>query len=490
MTWVLGLAAGAAAASAGTPTTYGFTDRQDGISSSFFDVGLLIPWDGGQPAWSDAEGRAGGSTPFASDVADARDRRRVRRLEITRLALSWWSGQRPHHGLILRLHSGSGVDFISRESSDPALRPQLRLEWADGNVRFVEPVADATLDRSTYRGLGTDRQLSARGHTWVALRFDMTALQAASPSQPTLVELVLVRASEAHGAYRLDLFELRPPFGGAVPLRADGVARRYTADAGIGNDPDVLFADSFESRHLDGRWKQGAPAAFDIIDRDASNGFRPVAGRALRIVIRRGQQLGLDLRYRFRDQLGSEPVEVYFRYYLRLAQSWFRAAEGGKLPGLAGTYGQAGWGGRPWHGHKGWSLRGSYGTPPPLGHPAHGRLLLGTYAYHSRSTGYGEGFGWLGSAMAGLIEPDRWYCIEQRVRLNTPGNDDGVLQVWIDGRPVLSRVDLRLRDVDRLRIEEVWMNFFHGGMLAAPADMHAYIDAVVVARRYIGPMGP
>ena len=32
------------------------------------------------------------------------------------------------------------------------------------------------------------------------------------------------------------------------------------------------------------------------------------------------------------------------------------------------------------------------------------------------------------------------------------------------------------------------MNFFHGGTESAPTSMHAYIDSIVVARRYIGPM--
>jgi hypothetical protein len=65
-----------------------------------------------------------------------------------------------------------------------------------------------------------------------------------------------------------------------------------------------------------------------------------------------------------------------------------------------------------------------------------------------------------------------------------------VLQVWVDGRLALHRADLRLRDRDDIRIEDVWMNVFHGGTAAAPSDMHAFIDQVVVARQYIGPMEP
>lgn len=63
---------------------------------------------------------------------------------------------------------------------------------------------------------------------------------------------------------------------------------------------------------------------------------------------------GLSLSYRFRRQLGYEPEEIYFRYCLRLTDDW-NPRRGGKLPGISGTYGRAGWGGRPVDGTDGWS---------------------------------------------------------------------------------------------------------------------------------------
>lgn len=480
---------GVAAASA--QPRVGFTDRDDGVSCSFVDVGLLIPWPGERPTWVDAEGRPGGRRAFGSDVADTGDTRRVRRIELTGLVQDWWTGRLPAEGLLLRLELGFIVDFHSRRVDDPALRPQLVLHWANGRKRYLEATASATLDCSTYRGLGRAPTISARRDNWVALHFDLAAARATLSSPPAKAELVLVRTADARpGAFQLDVFALRLPFGTPETPRTDGIARRYPQDHGIAEDPDVFFADAFDARSLDGRWTRGMRAPLAIVDADAALRFEPLSGRALRLTIPQGQQLGLDLRYRFRERHGSEPTEVYFRYALRLAGDWLLAAEGGKLPGLAGTYGRAGWGGRRWDGHLGWSLRGSYGMAPSADHPAAGRVLLGTYAYHSKSTGYGEGMGWTGAGLAGLIEPNRWYNIEQRVVLNTPGREDGVLQVWIDGRLALARADLKLRDVDSLRIEEVWMNVFHGGTGVAVRDMHAFVDQVVVARRYIGPMSP
>ena len=473
--------------SAAQQPQFNFTDRDDGISCTYFDVGLLIAWPKGRPLWTDAGGQPDGPRALAVDRASGDDTRRVRRIDVTRSVQSLWAGGAKPYALMLRNEEGSIVSFHSREAADPASRPQLLLQAADGRKRYLEPAADATLDCSTYRGLGRAPVLSVRRENWIALRFDIEAARKLLGSAPTHAELVLVRTpDDKSGSFRLSAFMLRPPYDDSQEQRAGGIAARYPDDRGIATDPEVFFADGFESRTLDARWNRGMRAPFEFVDEDRKRGFAPLSGRALRVTIPRGELLGLDLRYRFRDHHGAEPTEVYFRYYLRLAPSWLLATQGGKLPGLAGTYGKAGWGGRKWDGAQGWSARGSYGATPPEGHPARGQTLLGTYAYHSGSSGYGEGFGWTGAGLAGLVQPDRWYCIEQRLKINTPGREDGVLQVWIDGRMALSREGLRLRDVDALRIEEVWMNFYHGGTEPAPVEMHAYIDSVVVARSYVG----
>ena len=68
---------------------------------------------------------------------------------------------------------------------------------------------------------------------------------------------------------------------------------------------------------------------------------------------------------------------------------------------------------------------------------------------------------------------------EQHLKLNTPGQGNGVLQVWVNDQLALSRTNLRLRDLPTIRIQEIWMNFYHGGTQPAPLAMHAYGDNVV-----------
>ena len=47
-----------------------------------------------------------------------------------------------------------------------------------------------------------------------------------------------------------------------------------------------------------------------------------------------------------------------------------------------------------------------------------------------------------------------------------------------------------MRDVPELKIERIWINIYHGGTWAADSDDHLFIDNVVIAKKYIGPMTP
>ncbi|MHC4539367.1 MAG: polysaccharide lyase, partial [Planctomycetota bacterium] len=88
----------------------------------------------------------------------------------------------------------------------------------------------------------------------------------------------------------------------------------------------------------------------------------------------------------------------------------------------------------------------------------------------------------------GYLENNRWYCIEQYVRMNTPQKNDGILRGWVDGRLAFEKTDVRMRDVSDLKIQCIWVNLYHGGTWAADSDDHLFIDNIVIARRYIGPL--
>ena len=213
---------------------------------------------------------------------------------------------------------------------------------------------------------------------------------------------------------------------------------------------------------------------------DKERKFEPLLGKALRIKVSKGGHYGASLQFAFKKRTGEEPEEIYFRYYPRFADDW-KPERGGKLPGIAGTYGPAGWGGRPVNGTNGWSARGLFRSLKDDKTP------IGFYCYHADMKGkYGSNWHWE-KEDRGLLENNRWYCIEQFAKMNTAGKKDGILRGWVDGKLAFGRSDVRMRDVDHLKIEDIWLNVYYGGSWKAHQDHHFYIDDVVISSNYIGP---
>ena len=237
----------------------------------------------------------------------------------------------------------------------------------------------------------------------------------------------------------------------------------------------VLFRCGFEDEDWFRQWgEQRAPQRADLVADDPERGFEPLSGKALRIKVEEGDHYGISLTYRFRQQAGEEPEEIYFRYDLRFADDW-DPTRGGKLPGIAGTYGRAGWGGRRVNGSDGWSARGLFRGRRD------GRTPIGFYCYHVDMRGrYGAEWIW-DREDRGLLENNRWYSIQQHVKLNTPGERDGVLRGWVNGEVAFERTDIRFRETDALKIETVWVNVYHGGSWTAESDHHLYVDNIVIS---------
>ncbi len=261
----------------------------------------------------------------------------------------------------------------------------------------------------------------------------------------------------------------------------NALAAEYPGDKGIAENAAVIAFADFDSEAWREDWSGGGRETVGVVGEDAAHGFVPWQGKALRVKVAKGGHYGASLQYDFKDKTGREPEEIYFRYYLRLGSDW-DPARGGKLPGIGGTYGRGGWGGRPSNGRNGWSARGQFRGRKD------GRTPIGFYCYHADMKGrYGSEWIWEKDGL-GYLENNRWYCIEQYARMNTPGENDGVLRGWVDGQLAFEKTDVRMRDIPDLKIECIWINIYHGGTWTAPSDDHLYIDNIVIARHYIGPM--
>lgn len=260
-----------------------------------------------------------------------------------------------------------------------------------------------------------------------------------------------------------------------------GLASHYENDKELAKDQNVLLATDFETEAWRKDWDGGARPTVNLVDKDPARKFAPLQGKALRIAVTAGGHYGASIEHAFAKTKAGEPEEIYFRYYLRFGDDW-DPARGGKLPGISGTYSRAGWGGRKSDGHNGWSARGLFRGRQDNKTP------VGFYCYHADMKGtYGDEWLWDRDDL-GKLENNRWYCLEQHARMNTPGKKDGVLRAWIDGQLAFERNDLRMRHQADLKIEKIWINLYHGGSWAAKSDDHLYLDNVVIARKYIGPM--
>lgn len=473
------------AASAGYEPVY---DGKDGATCHYFNEGIRLRWRNKGGDWIDARGRVQGDAPVGEiSVADL-DRPQKVQIDVTSLVRGKLKQGTRHVQLVLRAVPGEAqgsIPIASREARNTTDRPRLLVGAARGASSEVFAAADTTLDCSTVYSIG-NRDTIAPGHGKVAiLRFEIPE---SLPSDIVSVALALSTTATQYGPATLGVYQLAVPDSGFGKAEL-GIAARYPNDRGLEKDPAAYFTEAFESVFWRRNWSEAAGDEFETIADDIPLRFEALDGRALRVNLAKGKNLGADLRYRFAQKTGHEPDEVYFRYYLRLANDWDPSVDGGKLPGISGTYNRGGWGGRRSDGRNGWSTRGEFFKAPEKENPAHGLTAIGTYAYHAdQGDHWGDAWPWTATAL-GVLERNRWYCIEQHVRLNTPGRHDGVFRAWVDGKLAFEQAGIRFRDIPELAIEMIWVNVYHGGQTPSPHDQHLYIDNIVIAREYIGPMG-
>jgi hypothetical protein len=137
--------------------------------------------------------------------------------------------------------------------------------------------------------------------------------------------------------------------------------------------------------------------------------------------------------------------EIYCAYRIKFAPD-FDFAQGGKLPGLIGGAGNTS-GHKP-TGSDGWSARMIWTE----------KGNIAQHVYHpDQSDFYGDVFPWHSP-----FAPNTWHQVEHRIVMNTPGQNNGILQTWLDGILALDIHTLRYRDVDTLGIDTFYFTTFFG----------------------------
>lgn len=465
----------------------GTQERFDGATRDYYNRGGALAWHNFMGDWRDAENAAQGDVPYATVAVVDDDKGKFVEWDVTGLVREWINEKYQNQGFFLRtIADGGTIVFCSRENPSQDHRPRLIVVGAEGS-KVLEPLADTYLTKSTYRSQGHSEELRVSGAPDnMLLRFDVAGTKRCGQLSKATLQLYTTKqyGSAEIGVFRCQQGQNLPP---SDPIL--GLAARYPGDKNIGDDPSVVFSADFETEDWPDGWTYaGKMEVLDIVDADPKLKFERHQGKALRVKIAEGSTGALNTLYKFKKEVGEEPEEIFFRYYLRLADDWNQTLQGGKMPGISGTYGVAGWGGRKVDGTDGWSARGSFSLTIPEGNPLAGLTPIGSYCYHADMTGY-YGNVWIWQeGYRGFLENNRWYCVEQYLKMNAPGEKDGIIRAWIDGRPAFEKTDIRFRLVDKLKIEQIWMNVYHGGKKPSPYDQHLYIDNVVIAREYIGPM--
>jgi hypothetical protein len=273
-----------------------------------------------------------------------------------------------------------------------------------------------------------------------------------------------------------------------------GLAAKYVDDVGIANDPEVFFADNFESGDMT-RWDQQKRA---VITQE-----KPNAGHwCVQMAMERGKNHGADAIKWFMP--GADAV--YARFYVKFSpdyqynhhfvwlganqrtNKWSAFGKAGLKPN--GTYYSTGM--EPWF---------AWGKNPPPGEVNLYTYYLDMERDPKMDKYWGNGFfppgpGKGKAAGASRVIPplNQWQCWEFMIQANT-GSDkaDGKQAMWIDGKLIGEFTGIRWRHDMDLKVNCLWLEHYgyDEGDPTKPywkESQSVWFDDVVVARRYIGPM--
>ena len=324
-------------------------------------------------------------------------------------------------------------------------------------------------------------------------------------------------------------------------------------DSVLSGQNGVVYCEPFESvdfwvgkGYLVNGSRSKPPAGADRFEHVSLETSGCVSDNCIRIDIPQYECCGLGVAWPL-DEANLAPENLYFRYYLKLGDNFDPSlcnssgsvGDGGKFPGLADIRAypeeQCGNGGNPGDGINCWSARSLFKSCGfACESSPNASIRYGTYAYYPSQDGAtGDNLVWdadvnrqsgptcsvsisqsqncpvnsiipcssspdvvgtCGFDNVGNLENGRWYAVEMQVRMNTVGQQDGVLRGWIDGNLAYEKTNMvwRLAGHDDLHVRIVWLNVFFGGSLVGPCmsgGTEVFMDQMVVSTQPIGVIG-
>jgi chitodextrinase len=283
-----------------------------------------------------------------------------------------------------------------------------------------------------------------------------------------------------------------------LPTGNTGISSLYPRDANITSHPDVIFADDFESytsaSQITTKWTQAYHSANTRIATEPGNVFS--GNKALEF---RVPQQSSEVSNELVKNLNPTEDTIFVRMYTKFEAGF--DAEGSSHNGIA-LRAQYCCPGVPADGTNKFYVGLDNNRQLTQNEPSPGYTNVYTYNPDQRTEWgdlwYSDGTVLPFSAIPGDFGPNfvsrpnflpklnQWYSYEIMVKANTPGQRDGRIAVWIDGNLISDFLNVRLRDVATLKMDQVIVTLHIGSNTIRP-NLKWY-DNVVIARSYIGPM--
>jgi hypothetical protein len=282
-----------------------------------------------------------------------------------------------------------------------------------------------------------------------------------------------------------------------LPEGNGGIAARYPSDAGIASDPGVIFADDFESYSsaagLTSKWNQAYHPANIRIATEPGNVLS--GGKALEFTV---PQTSSEVSNTVVKLVSPERDALFLRYYAKFDGGFnvLGSSHNGSIisahyccPGV-----RADGDNKFLVSYEAWRDNAATANPGRLNayiyHPEQ-RDIWGDHffptgivlPFSSTRFDFGPEFVSRPDVTPGL---GRWYCYELMVKANTPGQRDGRIAFWLDGRLIADFPNLRLRETTALKIDRFTLDLHVLNNNLAVA--RKWYDNVVAATSYIGPM--
>lgn len=427
------------------------------ITREFLNKHNGLKWENFLGDWIDRNGELQGNKPWATANINRKTTGPIS-LDVTELV----NTQQGKKNQLMIFSATIPVKIASKDSDHS---PILKILSEDGSFLELKPNLDCYVARSTFKNINSDvLTFDSKDHK-AFIQFEL-------PKKKFKKATLEIWPIIAYGSGQIEVYSLAPQKEKLFSSKK-GIANSFLSFNELEGHPDVIFVDTFDGPKIKPEWYwQRKLRKGQVNNGHISGDVDP----------ERKDNSAINIRYFFAKHIKEEPTEIFFRYSIRFHKDFIYATQGGKLPGQSGTYNTCGWGGRtPSDTCRGWSARMHFKLPIKAG-PYIDMIPIGTYLYHLGQEGkYGDAEMW-----QAFCKMEQWCELEQYVKLNTPGKDDGILRGYHNGMLVFERKDVRYRNDSDLKIEDVWTLVYHGGTALPTEPITADIDNVVISRTYIG----